>query len=212
MRLGLTRYLAVPIRNPTGEAIGTLCFLDGQVEAPLGPDDVEFLSVLAMRVGAELERERMIERRVAEERAAAAARVAMMNAQLIRTVEEKRRLTATVVHDLRQPLAALLTVLHVLRGEVDPAERAECVDLLENRVTALGGLVDELLEYAQIEAGQVTWHVEQVCLVELLAGCLEEFIPEARALHVRVEFHLYGDPGDTWTDRTNRKQCYGRER
>jgi signal transduction histidine kinase/GAF domain-containing protein len=68
-RVGLTRYLGVPIRSSKGEAIGTLCLLDGLSEQILSEDDAAFLSMMAMRIGAELDREEYIRERIAEHQA-----------------------------------------------------------------------------------------------------------------------------------------------
>ena len=189
IRMRLTRYLAVPVFTTGGEVLGTLCFLDDRSHLPLGREDVEFLSVLAMRVSAELERERAIEARLAEERAAS-GRLKEMNDRLLRAAEEKRRLTATVIHDLRQPLATLRTSLYLLRDEDDPGEREECLNLLDHRLTALDGLVEELMEYARIEAGRLPWRVEQVHLPELLTRCVEGFSPEAAARGITLSLEL----------------------
>jgi signal transduction histidine kinase len=68
-QLGLTRYLGVPVHDNTGKPIGTLCFLDGRSEVTLDAEDVRFLSLLAMRVSVEMERERIMQERLAEQQA-----------------------------------------------------------------------------------------------------------------------------------------------
>jgi signal transduction histidine kinase len=69
-RMGFTRYLGVPICDMMGAPIGTLCLLDGKSKIELGPEDVEFMSVLANRLTTELERERLFEERLSHQRAA----------------------------------------------------------------------------------------------------------------------------------------------
>lgn len=64
--LGLTRYLGVPILNGKRRAIGTLCFVDGKTEEPLGDEDVQYLSLLALKVQSELERESLFLKQTAE--------------------------------------------------------------------------------------------------------------------------------------------------
>jgi signal transduction histidine kinase len=177
--LGLTRYLAVPIRDPSGAAIGTLCFLDGYTDQILGDQDVQFMSLLAMRVSAEVERERAIERRVAEH-AALSERLAAANARLEASAEEKRRFVATIIHDLRQPLAAARTAAYLLRGETDPLERETCLDLLDDRFAALSGLVEELARYSELEAGRLPWRPQRVELRPLLEECLARAGPASR--------------------------------
>jgi len=68
--LGWTRYLGAPIRDNQGRPIGTLCIIDGRHDDPLTPLDQELIALLAMRVSVELERERLFEERVAEQRRA----------------------------------------------------------------------------------------------------------------------------------------------
>lgn len=65
LAFGLSRYLGVPIYGPNGKIVGTLCFLDGKSDEPLDEEDIRFLSVFAMRIGAELSREKHIEERLA---------------------------------------------------------------------------------------------------------------------------------------------------
>jgi signal transduction histidine kinase/GAF domain-containing protein len=59
-RAGLTRYMGVPIHDPQGTLVGTLCIVDKHSEKILGKEDLEFLALLAMRVSAELGREAYI--------------------------------------------------------------------------------------------------------------------------------------------------------
>ena len=67
-KIGLTRYAGVPICNPSGSAIGTLCILDSNSQVPIFPEDLEFLNVMANRISTELERERVYEERMADQR------------------------------------------------------------------------------------------------------------------------------------------------
>jgi hypothetical protein len=68
--LGWTRYLGAPIRDNQGRPIGTLCIIDGNHDDILTALDQELIALLAMRVSVELERERLFEERVAEQRRA----------------------------------------------------------------------------------------------------------------------------------------------
>lgn len=67
-QFGFCRCLSVPICNMMNQPIGTLCFMDRRTDEPITGDDVEFLSVLANRLSAELERERLYEERTAQQR------------------------------------------------------------------------------------------------------------------------------------------------
>lgn len=69
VRYGLTRYLGVPIYGDSAEPIGTLCLLDERSDEILDELDMQFMSLLSIRVAAELARERNIELKFAEQKA-----------------------------------------------------------------------------------------------------------------------------------------------
>ncbi len=161
--LKLRRYLGVPVCSPDGATIGTLCFLDDRTDELLCDDDIQFLSLLAMRVGAELERERLIEARISEHREHAK--------QLEETALEKRRFVSMVIHDLRHPLTSMRTYLYLLRTEQNADNLAAHLDAVENRTRALSTLLDELIEYDQIEAGKPMLKIEKIDLSSLIRTC-----------------------------------------
>ena len=173
---GLTRYLGVPIRNPQGNVIGTLCFLDGRVEKIIQEEDERFLSLLAMRVSAEVERERTIEARLAEHKAHA-ERLEKLNHRLEATSEERRRFVAMILHDLRHPLTALKTTLYFLQNEdLDHSgETNYYLNVMENRIESLAEQLDSLLQYNEIEAGRTTYNIEKIDLKKMICECVETF-------------------------------------
>lgn len=66
-KAGLTRCLTAPVYGTKGQPVGTICFLDAKSNEPLGDEDVHFISLLAMRLSAELAREQFIRERIAEQ-------------------------------------------------------------------------------------------------------------------------------------------------
>jgi signal transduction histidine kinase len=197
--LGLTRYLGVPIYSSEGAAIGTLCFLDGHSDEPLGEVDVQFMQLLAMRVSAEFERERAIRERIAEQRAMV-EQLSAANQRLQTAAEEKRRFVAGVIHDLRQPLAAMRMELHLLRTITDAGERAESLATLEERVSALTTMVEELMSYAEIESGRISWRIERIDLPPFLHRLLDGFETAARARGLTLRREIARDLGEAVTD------------
>lgn len=180
--------------------MGTLCFMDHRSNELLADRDVRFLTVLAMRASVELQRERMLEAQVRDVREAS-EQLARVNAELLRASEEKRRFIAAVIHDLRQPIATMGTLLYVLSKETDVEQQEESIRQIESRVRALGGMVDELLEFAQLDAGEHSQRVEEVELEGLLRICVEEMRPEAEVRSVRLTFIAEPGLGAGNTDR-----------
>ena len=76
---------------------------------------------------------------------------------------------ALLAHELRNPLAPVLTSLHVLRQQGATAEeRAESVDRADRQVRHLGRLVDGLLEASRVLLGQVRLRAERLDLARLV--------------------------------------------
>ena len=195
----LTRYLGVPVINPQGLPLGTLCFLDGRSDDPLGDSDIQFMSLLAMRVSAEVERERTAMARVEEHRLAA-ERTGSLVAQLRASAEEKRRFVSMVIHDLRHPLATMQTVLYLLRAEDNPAERDLYLDTMENRTRALTGLLDGLTQYHQIEAGRIPLQLRALELSPHLHQCVKNFTPDLTECAVQCHCEIAPDLGTVMMD------------
>ncbi|MDX1932886.1 MAG: GAF domain-containing sensor histidine kinase [Capsulimonadales bacterium] len=192
VRMKLRRYLGVPICRSDGSSIGTLCFLDDRVDDVLGDDDIQFLSFLAMRVSVELERERLIEERIAEQRAYAE--------RLQATAQEKRRFVSMVIHDLRHPLAALQAGLYLLKIETDSDHRDAHLRTLEGRVRALGVLLDELVLYDQVEAGRRLLHIEPISLGPLVEDCIAQVTGMTGDDRVPVRVEIAPEVGSVETD------------
>lgn len=135
VKLGLTRYLGAPIFDDKGRAIGTICFLDGRSEMPVDEDDTRFMSLIAMRIGAELERERLVAVRLEEQRA----------------IVDQQRIDLQTTHDV---LRAMNVAFQMLGSSQNTDE------ILIGQVRALTGLLgysaaalllvedDELVGYA----------------------------------------------------------------
>jgi signal transduction histidine kinase len=195
----LTRYLGVPVISSEGQALGTLCFLDGRSHETLQEADIQFMSLLAMRVSAEVERERIVLARVAEHRLAV-ERTESLVAQLQANAEEKRRFVSMVIHDLRHPLATMQTILYLLRAEDDPSERELYLDTLENRAQALAGLLDGLNQCHQIEAGRLPLQVRTIDLSTHLHQCVKTFAPDLAGFPVQCYCELHPNLGTVLTD------------
>lgn len=97
--------------------------------------------------------------------------VQQMANQILRLMSLQREMTHAVSHELRTPLARLKFALE-LQPMAEPEKRAMQQDLQE-----LDQLVDEMLDYARLEAHTVKLTFEDVNLAELLENLLEKLSP-----------------------------------
>ncbi|MFB8143029.1 sensor histidine kinase [Streptomyces parvus] len=86
-----------------------------------------------------------------------------MAAALQRRLENERRFTADVAHELRTPLMGLVTAAGLL------PEDDEAAGLVRDRLRALNALVEDLLEISRLDAGAERARLDPVPLGELVA-------------------------------------------
>ncbi len=114
-----------------------------------------------------------------------------MAAHLGELFDARRELVAWASHDLRTPLAAMQAMLEALEDGIGEPERY--VPSLREQVRALGTLVDDLFELAQIDAGALTLELREAKAAALVESCLRTLEPEAEARGVRLQAHVNGD-------------------
>jgi PAS domain S-box-containing protein len=85
--------------------------------------------------------------------------------------EAKSQFLSTVSHELRTPLTSIKGSLGLLKaglGSADPARVASMIDIAYANADRLHRLVDDILDWEKIEAGKMTYHMEECDLVEVL--------------------------------------------
>jgi PAS domain S-box-containing protein len=125
------------------------------------------------------------------ERAALAVDNAVLYEQARTADREKSNFLAVMSHEFRTPLSAILGYADILtaavHGELNPRQRTH-VERVKASVRHLSHLVDEILSYASMEAGQERVRADTVDVAELVreVGGIMEPIAEAAGLELRV--------------------------
>ncbi len=84
----------------------------------------------------------------------------------------KDEFLAMLGHELRNPLAPILTALHLLRlAGIDGGQRER--DIIERQVRHLVGLVDDLLDISRITRGRIELRKESIDLADVVARAVE---------------------------------------
>ncbi|HHH39557.1 MAG TPA: HAMP domain-containing histidine kinase, partial [Sedimenticola sp.] len=107
----------------------------------------------------------------------------------------RRELVAHVSHDLRTPLAGLRGYLETLKlhaHRLEPAERAEYLEIALAQSERLSRLVDELFELARLDAEETRPDPEPCNLAELVQDVLQKF--RLAAEQARVGLLMAGVP------------------
>lgn len=132
-----------------------------------------------------------------------AARVEAQMAQLQSVDAARREMLANLSHDLRTPLTTLLAHLESLQMDdspLDEQERREYIDIAMRQGRRASRLIEQLLEAAKLEAGQVTVRPEAFPIGELLHDVVQKFTLTAHERGIALEasvqpegLRAYGD-------------------
>jgi signal transduction histidine kinase len=133
------------------------------------------------------ERDVRIETGAADELADLAASANAMIVRLGAEESARRNLVAAVSHDLRTPMTSLRLLAEAVQDEiVDGDLRRSYLQRMRTHIDALGGLIDDLFELSRLEAGDISWTLEQVRLDDLVAETVEAMRLEAETKGVAV--------------------------
>ncbi|MDP5137099.1 ATP-binding protein [Rheinheimera baltica] len=114
-----------------------------------------------------------------------------MSMQIRELLKLQREMTQAVSHELRTPIARLSFALEMAQ-QLPEQER----QLMLQDVRELQQLVDEILDYARLETGQIPLQMQQIDLTELIANVQEKLEPlPGAAIILQLPEHavLYGD-------------------
>ncbi len=129
-------------------------------------------------------------RRLAEEHRRAELDLRESHKAALEASRAKSRFLATVSHEMRTPLNAIIGMLELaLRGE--PAgERRDYLRTARLSGDQLLQLINELLDLAKIESGTLALNPRPFSLLSLLEGCIDSLEPRARQKGLDLSFEL----------------------
>ncbi len=106
-------------------------------------------------------------------------------------VRAKDEFLALLGHELRNPLAPIVTALELMRMRDSSTQREQVI--IRRQVTHLTRLVDDLLDVSRITRGKVELRKEVVDVREVLARAVEMVTPliaqKNQRLHVDIAPH-----------------------
>ncbi|MEW5917437.1 MAG: HAMP domain-containing sensor histidine kinase, partial [Gemmatimonadota bacterium] len=155
-----------------GRTLGVLSAATTEGRKTFTPRDRELAEEIARRSAMHLDNARLF---TAAERARADAE---------RASQAKSEFLAVMSHELRTPLNAIAGYTELLEmGVRGPVNEQQAEDLRRIRQSQrhLLGLINELLNFARLDAGGVHFDFTNVCVGECIAATLTLIAPQARA-------------------------------
>jgi len=120
--------------------------------------------------------------------------LARKNRQLEDLDRQKEMLTQALIHDLRQPLTALLGGLDTAAGDSDlPEVTREMLEIARQGGADLLAMVNDLLDTSRLEAGHSVLRIAPTTARAVIGRGVEDLIPLAREKDIKVTLEVPED-------------------
>lgn len=155
---GIRFYAGMPLFTRDHHALGTLCVADTRPHLHFDVRQREALRILARHLMAQIEvrqstrslTQTLLERNETE--AEAHRRLLEHEQEMDRMSEMKDRFVTLLAHELRNPLAAILNALEILRSP-DPQD---AIEIVGTQVRHLTRLVEDLMDLSRVTRNKLT--------------------------------------------------------
>ncbi len=111
----------------------------------------------------------------------------------IRRLETVRRdFISNISHELRTPLASLQLLAETLQDSAleDPEAAPRFLSHMNQEISTMAQLVEELLELSRIESGEVPLHLEPTSVPLIIAPAVERLVPQAERCNLTLALEL----------------------
>jgi PAS domain S-box-containing protein len=100
----------------------------------------------------------------------------------------KDEFLATLSHEMRTPLNAIVGWAHLLRtGQLDAAAAQRAIEVIDRNARAQSQIISDVLDVSKIVTGKLRLNAAPVSVVPVVEGALEAVRPAADAKGVRIE-------------------------
>jgi len=123
--------------------------------------------------------------------------------ELRATNRQKDQFLAMLAHELRNPLAPIMTAAQLLKlGRLDPKSTANASEIIVRQAEHMTDLVNDLLDVSRVTRGLVTLEKEELDLNAIVAAAVEQVRPLIDTRRHALTLQLSGQPARVIGDRT----------
>lgn len=123
------------------------------------------------------------------------------------TSRQKSAFLATMSHELRTPLNGILGFSELLKSELKNPEHRSYIEIIKQSGDHLLNLVNEILDLAKIESGEMRLNPISIPLADVVTECAAAHRISAATKGLQLELHIGADlPAEITTDPTRLRQ------
>jgi len=187
---GITSLVAAPLLLG-GRVLGAIALGSSTPSRAYGQSDLRLAEALADRVAVAIENARLYRASV-------------------RATQLRDQVLGVVAHDLRSPLSAILLQAGALkRRGPEPERRSQRAgEVIKSAATRMNRLIQDLLDVALMESGQLTIEPARQSARELVVGAVEILRPLAAASSLELRVDVDRDTPEVWCDRDRLLQVF----
>jgi signal transduction histidine kinase/PAS domain-containing protein len=194
--VGLKSAIVVPLATPQ-KIFGAITVVSAESGRRYTGEDLDFLSELARRAALAVENSRLHKSEHEARRAAEAAN------------EAKTQFLAVMSHELRTPLNAIggyaELLLMGIRGNLTDDQKAD-LERIQRSQRNLLSLINDILNYAKLEAGHVEFIMGPVALHPLMSDLESLITPQLRARSLTYDYEACDPNLTVWGDAEKVRQ------
>jgi signal transduction histidine kinase len=138
---GFKSYISMPVLRADGTVFGTLCAIDPRPARLNTPETIGMFKLFAELIALHLD---------AQDRLAA-SEAALLDER--KTAELREQFIAVLGHDLRNPLASIVSCAQVLKHVELDKKGSTVVDIIHKSARRMAGLIEDVLDFARARLG-----------------------------------------------------------
>ena len=122
--------------------------------------------------------------------------IILKNEQLVLLSDEKDKFFSIIAHDLRSPFNGFLGLTKIMVEQISNMSTSELKELLvslESSATNLYSLLENLLEWAQMQRGMVPYDPEEIQLQQIADECIGLMMEPARKKGIHIVSNIPKD-------------------
>ncbi|MHB8126189.1 MAG: PAS domain-containing hybrid sensor histidine kinase/response regulator [Desulfitobacteriaceae bacterium] len=183
--MGIQTLQSTPMISSSGNVVGILSTHYTTLHQ-FEERELRMLDLLARQAADAIERIRAEETTQESEK-----RAHTLVEELRKMDENKNQFLSMLSHELRNPLASIMMSVSLLERVTPGGEQfRQAKEIIERQTTQLSRLVDDLLDVTRITQNKINLKKENINLIELISGALEDYREQLASKGVGLKIEL----------------------